>query len=132
MLTAVTLTLALAAGAGADPIGKNDKQVRAVADPILDNLLTSFNAGDYAKYSRDFDDTLKEMMPEEKFQKVREDLFKKIGKYRSRQYLGYLTQNKQTVALWKGKFGNTGSDILIKLSVSKRKDKNVVVGLWFQ
>ncbi|MBM4294513.1 MAG: hypothetical protein FJ126_06350, partial [Deltaproteobacteria bacterium] len=53
LMLAVSLTLSLMTGAAADPIGKNDKQVRAAADPILDNLLASFNAGDYAKYSRD-------------------------------------------------------------------------------
>jgi hypothetical protein len=36
------------------------------------------------------------------------------------------------VALWKGKFSQTASDVLIKLVVSKRPDKVVVVGLWFQ
>ncbi len=132
LMLAVSLTLAGAAGAAADPIGKNDKQVRAVADPLLDNLLAAFNAGDYAKYSRDFDTTLMEMMPKEKFQKARDELLKKIGKYQSRQYLGFLQPNKQTSVLWKGKFSNAEGDILIKMDVSKRKDKNVVVGLWFQ
>jgi len=129
---AVLLPLVWAAGAAADPIGKNDKEVQAAANPILDNLLAGFNAGDYAKYSKDFDATSKEMMPEEKFQNVRTDLLKRIGKYQSRQYLGFLRQDKATTALWKGKFSSTESDILIKMEVSKRKDKNVVVGLWFQ
>jgi hypothetical protein len=132
LMLAVSVTLALASGATADPIGKNEKQVRAVADPILDNLLAAFNAGDYAKYSRDFDATLMEAMPEEKFRKVRDDLVNRIGKYQSRQYLGFLQPNQHTDVLWKGKFSNTTGDILIKMRVSKRKDKNVVVGLWFQ
>jgi hypothetical protein len=132
LMLAISVTLALIGEAAADPIGKNDKQVRAVADPILDNLLAAFNAGDYAKYSRDFDPTLREAMPEEKFRKVTEELLQKIGKYKSRQYLGFLQPNQHTDVLWKGKFSNTTGDILIKMRVSKRKDKNVVVGLWFQ
>lgn len=131
-MVAISLTMVLATGVIADPIGKDDKEVQTVADPILDNLLAGFNAGDYAKYSRDFDDTLMEALSEKKFKNVRDDILKKMGKYQSRQYLGYLNQNRVTVALWKGKFGNTDNDILIKMMVSKRKDKNVVVGLWFQ
>jgi len=118
--------------AGADVVGTSDQQVQAAADPILDNLLTGFNEGDYQKYSKDFDPTLKESLPEAKFKQVRSEILQKIGKYQSRKYLGFLNQNQFTVVLWKGKFSDTASDVLIKLVSSKRPDKVVVVGLWFQ
>ncbi|MBW1992152.1 MAG: DUF3887 domain-containing protein [Deltaproteobacteria bacterium] len=118
--------------AHADIIGTTDQQVQALADPILDNLLAGLNEGNYQKYSRDFDQTLKESVPEAKFKQVRSQILKKIGQYQSRKYLGFLNQNKFTVALWKGKFSGTASDILIKLVTSKRQNKVVVVGLWFQ
>ena len=118
--------------AGADVVGTSDQQVQAAADPILDNLLAGFNEGDYQKYSKDFDPTLKESLPEAKFKQVRSEILQKIGKYQSRKYLGFLNQNQFTVVLWKGKFSDTASDVLIKLVSSKRPDKVVVVGLWFQ
>ena len=128
----VALVLLAATLASADIIGTSDQQVQAAADPILDNLLAGFNEGNYQKYSRDFDPTLKESLPEAKFKQVRSEIFQKIGKYQSRKYLGFLNQNKFTVVLWKGKFSDTQSDVLIKLVTSKRPDKIVVVGLWFQ
>jgi hypothetical protein len=118
--------------AGADVIGTSDQEVQAATDPILDNLLAGFNEGNYQKYSKDFDPTLKESLPEAKFKQVRSEILQKIGKYQSRKYLGFLNQNKFTVVLWKGKFSDTTSDVLIKLVSSKRPDKVVVVGLWFQ
>ncbi|MDI6852331.1 MAG: DUF3887 domain-containing protein [Deltaproteobacteria bacterium] len=118
--------------ASADIIGTADQQVQAVADPILDDLLAGFNEGDYQKYSKDFDQTLKESLPEARFKQVRGEILQKLGKYQSRKYLGFLNQNKFTVVLWKGKFSNSTSDVLIKLVTSKRPDKVVVVGLWFQ
>jgi hypothetical protein len=118
--------------AGADIIGTADQQVQAAADPIVDNLLAGFNEGDYQKYSKDFDPTLKESLPESRFKQVRSEILQKIGKYQSRKYLGFLNQNKFSVVLWKGKFSDTTSDVLIKLVTSKRPDKVVVVGLWFQ
>lgn len=118
--------------AWADILGTTDEQVQAAADPILDNLLAGFNEGDYQKYSKDFDATLKESLPESRFKQVRGEILQKIGKYQSRKYFGFLNQNKFTAVLWKGKFSNTTSDVLIKLVVSKRPDKVVVVGLWFQ
>lgn len=126
------LMVLAAALAGADLIGTSDQQVQAAADPILDNLLAGFNDDNYQKYARDFDPTLKESLPEERFRQVRGEILKKIGKYQSRKYLGFLNQNKFTVVLWKGKFSEAESDVLIKLVTSKRPDKIVVVGLWFQ
>ncbi len=118
--------------AQADFIGASDQQVQALADPILDNLLAGFNEGNYPKYSKDFDPTLKESLPEAKFKQVRTEILNKIGQYQSRKFLGFLNQNKFTAVLWKGKFSQTTSDVLIKLVTSKRGDKVVVVGLFFQ
>ena len=132
LLLILPLILIWQTAAAADPIGKNDKEVRAIADPILNNVLTGFNEGNYAKYSRDFTPTLLEAISAKRFQQVREDILKKIGKYQSRKYLGFYQYNRTTVVLWKGRFSKTDNDVLIKLVVSKRKDKNLVVGLWFQ
>jgi hypothetical protein len=126
------IVLLVAMPAGAAFIGTDDGQVKAVATPILDNLLAGFNQGNYAQYSQNFDDTLREAIPEKKFQQVREELLKKMGAFKSKNYLGFLNQKAFTVVLWKGAFAGTRDDILIKLVLSKRQDKVVVVGLWFQ
>jgi hypothetical protein len=127
----VLIVLLAAIPAAAAFIGSNNGQVKAVSEPILDNLLTGFNKGNYPQYSKDFDDTLREAIPEKKFQQVREDILKKLGPYKSKKYLGFLNQQAYTVVLWKGAFAGTKNDVLIKLVLSKRQDKVVVVGLWF-
>ena len=132
LLLILPLILLWMTAAAADFIGKNNQEVRAIADPILSNLLAGFNEGNYAKYSRDFSPTLLEAISPKKFKRVRAKILKEIGKYQSRQYLGFYQVNRTTVVLWKGRFASTGNDVLIKLVVSKRKDKNLVVGLWFQ
>ena len=128
----VLIVLLAAIPAAAAYIGTNNDQVKAVAEPILDNLLTGFNKGNYAQYSKDFDATLREAIPEKKFKQVREDILKKLGTYKSKKYLGFLNQQAYTIVLWKGAFAGTKNDVLIKLILSKRQDKVVVVGLWFQ
>jgi hypothetical protein len=127
----VLIVLLAAIPAAAAFIGSNNGQVKAVSEPIMDNLLTGFNKGNYPQYSKDFDDTLREAIPEKKFQQVREDILKKLGPYKSKKYLGFLNQQAYTVVLWKGAFAGTKNDVLIKLVLSKRQDKVVVVGLWF-
>lgn len=126
------LLLALGFPVAADFIGQQDQQVQAVAEPILDSLLTGFNQGNYAQYARDFDDTLREAVSPEKFRQVRDQLLKKLGKYQEKKYLGFLNQQRFTVTLWKGRFAGTSDDVLIKLVLSQRPDRLVVVGLWFQ
>lgn len=137
MKTLVWLAVCLAvftwaAGTAGEVVGRTDQEVQAVAEPILDNLLAGFNEGDYQKYSRDFDATLKEAVPEAKFKAVRQDIFNKIGKYQAKTYLGALRQAPHSVALWRGKFSGTDNDVLIRLVLSKRQDRTYVVGLWFQ
>jgi hypothetical protein len=123
MLTAPALTALLAT---------RDKEVQTVAEPIVDNLLAGYNQGNYAQYSRDFDDTLREAIPEKKFQQVRADILKIMGKYKDKKYLGFLDQQAHTMVLWKGAFEGTPDDVLIKLVIFRQQNKVQVVGLWFQ
>ncbi len=129
MLVAALLSWSPAAAA---VIGQNAQEVQALANPILDTVLTGFNDGNYGLYAKYFDDTLKDAIPEKKFQQVRAEILKKLGKYQSRTYLGYLTQRNSTVTLWRGRFSASDDDVLIKLVLSTRGDKIQVMGLWFQ
>jgi hypothetical protein len=130
-LAVVVVCLAMSPAA-AGVVGQNDQEVEAVAEPILETVLTGLNNGNYALYSKYFDDTLKDAITEKKFLQVRADILKKIGKYQSRTYLGFLKQANTSVALWKGRFSGADDEVLIKLVLSKRGDKVKVLGLWFQ
>jgi len=116
----------------ADPVGKTNKAVQEIADPVLDGILQAFKTGDYDLYSKDFDDTLKDAISEEKFKQVREQINGSMGTCESRKYLGFLTRGRMTEILWKGRFTKTPDDVLIKLIMSKRGDKYLVASLWFQ
>ena len=129
MLVAV---VALAVPASADVIGNTDEAVRAIADPMLDSVLEGLKTGDYAKFSKDFDDGMKEALSKEKFVKTHQQIQQSMGNYKSREYLGFLNKGGYTIVLWKGRFDGTNDDILIKLVVSKRGGKYFVTGLWFQ
>ncbi len=128
-LALVLLTLSPAVAA---VIAQNDKEVKAIADPILDTLLTGLNNGNYGLYAKYFDDTLRDAIPENKFQQVRGEIQKKLGKSQSRTYLGFEKKGNFTVALWRGRFSASEDDVLIKLALSKRGDKVEISGLWFQ
>jgi hypothetical protein len=128
----LALVLMLLSPATAAMIGQNDQEVQTIASPILNAVLTGFNDGNYRLYSKYFDDTLKDAISEKKFQRVRSEIQKKLGKYQSRTYLGFLQKGGFTVTLWKGRFSASDDDVLIKLVLSKRGKKVEVAGLWFQ
>ena len=131
MILVSVLVLGLAPAHG-EPISGSDEQVRAIAEPILDNILEAFRTGDYQQYSRDLDDMVKETVTEAKFPSVRQQVLQQLGNYRSREYLGSLTKGKMTMVLWKGDFDGTTDDVLIKVVLSKRGSRHLVTGLWFQ
>jgi len=116
----------------AEPLNIPESEIQGAAQPILDNLLDGLKDGDYQKYSKDFDGTLKEALPETKFKQTRQGIFDTLGKFQSQIYLGSFNQNQQTIVLWKGKFSRNADDVLIKLVLSKREGQVFVVGLWFQ
>ncbi len=128
----VMLVTAMPVPALAGVIGGTNEEVRGIAGPILDNILEAFEQNDYAQYSRDFDNFLKESISEKKFGEMGLRLEGSLGKYQSREYLGFMMNGQMTVVLWKGRYELSEDDVLIKLIVSKRGDKNLVTGLWFQ
>ena len=132
LAAALFFLAATACSASAEVIGTTDEEVQAIAGPALDGILKGLKTGNYAEYSKDFDDTLKEAVPEGQFVKVKDQIDSTLGSCESKTYLGYLQKGPTTVILWKGKFSKTGDDQLIKLIMSKRGNKDLVTGLWFQ
>jgi len=116
----------------ADVIGKTDEEVRGIVEPMLDNILEGMKVGDYNKYSKDFDDTTEEAVSEKRFLEFDSQVKKHMGNYLSREYLGFLTKTGMTIVLWKAQFDKTEEDILIKLVISKKEDRYLITGLWFQ
>lgn len=66
----------------ADPREQELRSVLAEAEPLMRNLLLALGAGDYAGYSRDFDESLRAAVSEEQFGIFYEESYrKKLGPY---------------------------------------------------
>ena len=115
----------------AEVVGETNEEVAGIAEPVLDNILEAFETNDYVKYSRDFDDTLREAVSEKKFVEVDHYFQESLGDYQSREYLGFVVKGKMSVVLWKARYNKSEDDVLIKLVLSKRRNKHLVTGLWF-
>ncbi len=64
-----------------DPREQDARSVAAEAEPIAGNILAGLAAGDYAAYSRDFDENLRNAITAEKFAVLKEKFAKTIGVY---------------------------------------------------
>ncbi len=120
-----------AAPAMAQTIGVTDKEVQAIADPILDNILAGMKESDYAKFCRDFGGLMMQDLNPSKFDSRRQEIRRQIGDYQSRHYLGFLNQRGMTVALWRARYSGIDDDVLIKLHLSKDGGRIQVKGLFF-
>lgn len=59
--------------------------VLAYAEAKTTNMLAGIQSGDYAVFSRDFDDAMLKALPVEKFPAFRDDLRAKMGEFQSRK-----------------------------------------------
>ena len=68
--------------AQADPREQELRAVIAEAEPIVGSLLKALNAGDYASYTRDFDEAARAACPEKQFRLFcKESCSNKLGPY---------------------------------------------------
>ena len=106
------------------------EEVLAYADPITDNLLAGFNEGDYGKFSRDFDEQMKNGLTEPVFKQTREQITSKIGLYQSRTVSRVEKEGPATVVVYAAEFEKE-SGVEVKVVFQKYGERNLVSGLWF-
>jgi hypothetical protein len=116
----------------AEQISQNDDEIQKMATPLLENILLGIEKRDYQLYSKDFDDSMKEALPESKFINTQEQINTQFGKIKITKYFGFLNKGRYTQVIWKGKADKTKDDVLIQLVVSKINDKLYIAGLWFK
>lgn len=110
--------------------GADRDAVLGYAEPITNSILTGYNNGSYAVYSKDFDEQMKNALPEKVFNQTRVLILEKIGKYASRNVSEVYKKNQFIVVLYSGKFEKE-DNVEIKVVIQKIGDKNLVSGLWF-
>jgi len=110
--------------------GAEKDSVLSYSEAIADGILKGYNNGDYALYSKDFDEQMKNALPEKVFKQTSEIIASKTGKYISRKLSDIYRQNQMIVIIYDGKFEKEDK-VEIKLVLQKFGDKNLVSGLWF-
>ena len=123
ILVLVLVTIPVFAGCG---------KVAAYADPATENILIAMNNGDYANFSKDFNDTMKRELSEDVFADFLAAVNGQVGDYvpDSKNLTGVNIENGLTTAAYKIDFESM-EDVALEVVFQKIDDKMMVVGLWF-
>lgn len=130
LLLAICFLLVLGGCSRKADVSVDQQSVLAYADPIVDNLLEGFNAGNYTKFSRDFDEQMKNGLPEPVFNQTRQQIVSKVGLYKSRTVSKVQKQGGGTIVIYDAEFEKE-KGVEVKVVFQKYGEKNLVSGLWF-
>ena len=109
--------------------GADRDAVLAYAEPMTDNLLAGFNAGDYPAFSRDFSDKMREALNESAFATTRAGIVGKIGKYVSRGVSRVEKRGGFIAVVYSARFEQEDG-VTVRVVFEQAGDHRVS-GLWF-
>ncbi len=106
-------------------------QIRAVADPIMDNILSALAKGDYQAYLKDMDANMVNLQPRPVFDQSRRLLEERIGRFVSKEFVSVTEVDRFYVVQYSGFFTRAKEQVSIRLVLVKTDKGHRVAGLWF-
>lgn len=106
-------------------------QVRGYADPITEQILVALNEDYYARYSEDFDQKMKNAMPEAVFNETNAMITSKIGDYVSKEFWKTESKGNYTIVHYKAEFTDEPTDVTIRVVFREIDGEMKVSGLLF-
>lgn len=131
-LTLALLVLAsLASCSGTKTLEGADRDaVLAYSEPMTDNLFSGFNSGDYATFSKNFNNTLKKSVDKANFAQLTGASVKgKIGDYISREVQSVQQSGGLVIVVYDAKFEK--EDGVTVRVVMENGEKHLLSGIWF-
>jgi hypothetical protein len=105
--------------------------IQTVAEPILDNILTSLYNQDYGGFSRDFGQLAKNALNQAAFATTYAQLTNAVGTYQSRDYVGSSDQGGALTVLYIGEFTKEPAGVSITIVLQAVNGTYLVQGLSF-
>lgn len=101
------------------------------ATGLLDGIIKGISDGDYNRYTSRFSRVMKKAQSRETFLELQKKLQRKLGRFKSMEYIGYYVQYGKIITLFKARFSKEKEDVLIKLVLNSKGTNPLVAGLWF-
>ncbi|MHC1575639.1 MAG: DUF3887 domain-containing protein [Candidatus Methanogasteraceae archaeon] len=106
------------------------EEVREYADPVTENILMAMNENDHARYSGDFDQTMKNAMTKAVFDETNAVIRSKIGDYVSKEFWKAESKDQYTIVHYKAKFTDEPAEVTVRVVFQEINGVVKVSGLW--
>ena len=110
-------------------ISKSPIELRSTMMPIMDSIQQAYNENNYSSMAGCFSETMFKDFPQIDFEALQKKLKPVYGAIKKVEYIGFLNQLDFTIVLYKAQCEK--SDMLIRVSLGKIRNKPRIVGLWF-
>jgi hypothetical protein len=121
--------LALAAGCSPASPAVILTKVPSYADAMTENILKSLNANDYDSFSRDFDQTLKDVLTKATFDKLYNQIKPTVGDYRSKLFVSFSAHGDNTTMLYIASYSLESAGVSVSVVFQELDGMNYVHGL---
>lgn len=108
----------------------NTEELRKYSDPALESILTAANKDDYAQYSKEFSDKMKEAIPENIFKEQNKLIKDKIGEYESKEFVKAQAKGEYTVVIYTAKYVKEPKGVMVSITFKNGDDNHTVEGLF--
>ena len=94
---------------------KSDKEILAIADPIMDNLMEGSTEIDHEKHTRDFTDRMKRIVTKEYLEAVCRQYQAERGYFTRREFVTVFRRPLSVVIVWKQWFTKQAGEYVAEL-----------------
>ena len=108
-----------------------ESEVRAFADPIVENFLYAINTGSYIDYTRDFTPTLKSNQSESYFSDINPRRLEAVGAYVSKEFSQLSFKSDRINVVYKAKFVKEPADVIVSVYFKNISNKWYVDGITY-
>lgn len=111
---------------------QSDKEIKAIADPLVDKLTKAMETKNYKAYMDPWSPKAKGMMTKEKFDKACDVILAQVGTFKSKSFYNIVSKDGFLVIQWKAKYTKVTDDLYLQLVLQKEGGKYLVSGHWIK
>jgi len=105
---------------------KSDREILAVADPIMENLMKGSTAIDHEKHTRDFTDRMKRIVTKEYLETVCRKYQAERGYFAKREFVAVFRRPQSVAVVWKQWFTKQVGEYVAELVLVENESTYLV------
>lgn len=105
---------------------KSDREILAVADPIMDNLMEGSTAIDHEQHIRDFTDRMKHIVTKEYLEMVCRKYQAERGYFARREFVAVFRRPQSVAIVWKQWFTKQAGEYVAELVLVENGSRYLV------